>query len=234
MTLEVFNRIVEAFGKAIELDPGFSSPYAGLAMAYCLDFQNHLTSTPDVLDVAAHFAAQAVDKGPDEPLAHFVAANVAIWRRDLLLARVESDRALALNPNYAMAYSTRGNIEVYLGAPLAGVPYIQRAMLLDPAFAHQNQHFLGTAYLVAGQFEAAANSLRERVRLSPKTDLSRAFLASALGHLGELDEARRVWSELKVINPKYSLTEHLARLPFQVDADRERIREGAVKADLLA
>jgi adenylate cyclase len=105
---------------------------------------------------------------------------------------------------------------------------------LDPAFAHQNQHFLGPAYLVAGQFEAAANSLRERVRLSPKTDLSRAFLASALGHLGELDEARRVWSELKVINPKYSLTEHLARLPFQIDADRERIREGADKADLLA
>jgi adenylate cyclase len=74
--------------------------------------------------------------------------------------------------------------------------------------------------------------LRERVRLSPKTDLSRAFLVSALGHLGELDEARRIWSELKVINPRYSLTEHLARLPFQVEADRERIREGVAKAGL--
>jgi adenylate cyclase len=233
LTLDVFNRIVEAFEQAIALDSAFAGPYAGLAMAYCLDFQNHLSGTPDVLDVAAHFAAQAIEKGPDEPLARFVAANVAIWRRDLLLARVESDRALALNPNYAMAYSTRGNIEVYLGTPLAGIPYIQRAMLLDPFFTHQNQHFLGTAYLVAGQFEAAVASLRERVRLSPKTDLSRAFLVSALGHLGELDEARRVWDELRAINPKYSLAEHLARLPFQVDADRDRIREGVAKAGLL-
>ena len=222
LTLDVFSRIVEAFEQAIELDSTFAAPYAGLAMAYCLDFQNHLTGTADILEVAVHFAAQAVEKGPDDPLAHFVAANVAIWTRDVPLARAETDRALALNPNYAMAYSTRGNIEVYLGTPLTGIPYIQRAMLLDPAFAHQNLHFLGTAYLVAGNFEAAAASLRERVRLSPKTDLSRGFLASALGHLGELDEARRTWAELKVIDPKYSLTEHLARSPFQVAAIERR------------
>ena len=30
----------------------------------------------------------------------------------------------------------------------------------------------------------------------------RAILASALGHLGEIDEARRIWRELKEINPK--------------------------------
>ena len=131
-----------------------------------------------------------------------------------------------------MAHGARGNIEVYLGTPLAGIPHIQRAMLLDPFFTYQTLHFLGTAYLVAGQFEAAAASLRERVRLAPKTDLSRAFLASALGHLGELDEARRIWSELKVINPKYSLVDHLARLPFQADADRDRIREGVEEAGL--
>jgi adenylate cyclase len=231
-TLDVFNRMVAAFEHAIDLDSGFAGPYAGLAQAYCLDFQNRLTGIPNPLDLAAKFSAQAVEKDPNEPEAHFVAANVAIWRRDLPLARVESDRALALNPNYAMAYGARGNIEVYLGTPLAGIPHIQRAILLDPFFTFQTLHFLGTAYLVAGQFEAAATSLRERIRLSPKTDLSRAFLASALGHLGELDEARRVWSELKVINPNYSLAEHLARLPFQIDADRDRIREGVAKAGL--
>ena len=33
--------------------------------------------------------------------------------------------------------------------------------------------------------KTAATLFRERIRLSPKTDLSRAFLAVALGHLGE-------------------------------------------------
>ena len=103
-------------------------------------------------------------------------------------------------------------------------------MRLDPAFVHQTLHFLGTAYLVAGKYETAAATFRERIRLSPKTDLSRGLLVSALGHLGEIDEARRVWAEVKEISPKYSFAGHLARLPFTNPADAERIREGYAKA----
>jgi hypothetical protein len=54
----------------------------------------------------------------------------------------------------------------------------------------------------------------------PGTDFSRVLLASALGHLGEVDEARRIWQELKEINPKYSLSEHFARQPFKKEEGR--------------
>ena len=232
-TRELFAQIVGALRRAIELDPDFADPYAGIALVHCLDFQNRVTGTPNVLDLAAALVEQAIEKGPDEPVVRFVAANVAVWRGDLPLARAEADRTLALNPNYAMAYALRGNIELYIGNAAGAFPYLERAMLLDPVFDHQNQHFLGTACLVAGRFEAAANAFRERIRLSPKTDLSRAFLASALGHLGALDEARQVWRELQGVNPKYSLAAHLERLPFLVDGDRERIREGVVLAKLV-
>jgi adenylate cyclase len=75
---------------------------------------------------------------------------------------------------------------------------------------------------------------RERILLAPNTDLSRAFLASALGHLGEIDEARHVWHELKELNPNYSYAEHLARQPFENPADGDRITEGLLKAGLLS
>ena len=71
------------------------------------------------------------------------------------------------------------------------------------------------AYLLAGKYETAAALLRQRIILVPNTDFSRALLASALGHLGEVDEARRVWRELKEINPKYSFAEHFGRQPFK-------------------
>ena len=95
-------------------------------------------------------------------------------------------------------------------------------------------HFLGSAYLVAGKYETAAATLRERIRLAPETDLSRAFLASALGHLGEVEEARRVWAELKAVNPRYSFEAHLARLPFRNRADADGIADGLAKAGLPA
>ncbi len=147
-------------------------------------------------------------------------------------ATATGDIALALSPNYALAYGARGLAEVYAGNPLAAIPFIEQAMRFDPAFRQQYMHFLGSAYLVAGKYEAAAAAFRERIRLVPDTDLSRSLLASALGHLGELDEERRVWAELKQVAPKYSFDQHLARLPFSDPADADRIRDGLAKAGL--
>ena len=83
-------------------------------------------------------------------------------------------------------------------------------MRLDPALSAQFLHFLGMAYLLAGKYETAAALLRQRIILVPNTDFSRVLLASALGHLGKLDEARRVWRELKGINPNYTFGEHIS------------------------
>ena len=93
-------------------------------------------------------------------------------------------------------------------------------------------HFLGMAYLLAGKYETAAALLRERILLVPGTDFSRVLLASALGHLNEVDEARRIWHELNEINPKYSFKEHFARQPFKREEDIQRIAEGLLKAGL--
>ena len=88
------------------------------------------------------------------------------------------------------------------------------------------------ASLLAGKYENAAVLLRQRILLVPRTDFTRAVLVSALGHLGEVDEARRVWRELKEINPQYSFGEHFARQPFKNEEDVQRIAEGLAKAGL--
>ena len=49
------------------------------------------------------------------------------------------------------------------------------------------------------QEAGAAAMLRQRILLVPRTDFSRVILASAFGHLGEVDGARRIWGELKEI-----------------------------------
>ena len=73
---------------------------------------------------------------------------------------------------------------------------------------------------------------KERISITPTTDLSRALLASTLGHLGGLQEVRQVWQELKDINPHYSYVEHIGRLPFKSPADAEKLVDGLRKAGL--
>jgi adenylate cyclase len=159
----------------------------------------------------------------------------ALFEKNLDRAKTEVDLALRLNPNSAIAHNLLGSIRMYSGQPLEAIPAIEQAMRLDPAFNHQFLHFLGTAYLFAGKYETAAALLRERIMLVPETDFSRVALASALGHLvlGQVDEARRIWAELKEINPKYSLSEFIGRRPLRAE-DAEPLAGGLVKAGPLS
>ena len=231
---EIFEQSTKFFTRALELDATYSQAYAGLSMAYTLDYQNRWSDNPDIsLRLAKHNAEQAIEKDSNEPFARLVASWVAIFEKDLDRAKSEADIALSLNPNSSLAYASLGSIRMFLGQPLEAIPALERAIRLDPAFKPQNLHFLGMAYLLAGKYETAAALLRERILLVPGTDFSRVLLASALGHLGEVDEARRIWQELKEINPKYSFSEHFARQPFKKEEDVQRIAEGLRKAGIV-
>ena len=229
---EILEQSTKLFMRALELDPNYSQAYAGLSMAYNLDYQNRWSDDPDSsLPLARRYAEQAIEKNPKEPFARLCASWTAIFEKDLDRAKSQAETALSFNPNYAMAFNCLGSIHTYAGRPLDAIPVIERAMRLDPAWSKQYLHFLGTAYLLAGKYEAAAALLRQRVFLVPGTDFTRAVLASALGHLGDVDEARRVWRELIEINPKYSFREHFSRQPFR-QGDIERVAEGLAKAGL--
>ena len=231
--LDIFNRSSELFREAIERDPGYAGPYAGLGLAHLINYQNRWTDDPDrSLAEGRRLADQAIEKDPDEPYAHAVAALAAMFSKDLERASSEVEAALSLNPNQPLAVSVRGNICVYSGEPLAAIPHIERAMRLDPFYTQGYLHHLGVAHTIAGKYEAAAALFKERILLVPETDMTRAYLASVLGHLGATEEARRVWRELKAIKPDYSFAESLGRMPFRNLADVERIAEGLRKAGL--
>jgi adenylate cyclase len=231
-TRETFEQAIKFFKKAVELDPNYSQAYACLGFGYMFDYQNRWSDDPDSsLPIAKQYARQAIEKDPNEPLARCVSALAASYERDLDLAKSEIDIAISLNPNLALAHNLRGTIRSFSGQPLEAIPEIELAMRLDPALSPQSLHFLGLANLLAGKYETAAALLRQRIILVPGTDFTRAVLASALGHLGDVDEARRVWHELKEINPKYSFREHFSRQPFRQE-DVERIAMGLTKAGL--
>jgi len=231
---EIFDRWMACFQRAIELDPNYSDAYAGLSMGYSLDHQNRWSDQPELsLGEAERFADAAIGKDDKNPYAHFAASMAAMSKKDYRRWADESETALSLNPNYAPATVGRGILYIYTGEPAKAIPYIERAMRLDPTLPAQYLHFLGTAYFVAGDYETAAKIFKDRITANPHTDLSRAFLASTLGHLGRAEEARRIWQELKEINPRYSFEDHMDRLPFKDPADAERIAEGVRKAGLL-
>ena len=232
MNRAVFEQMVELFSKALELDPDYALAYTGLSAAYLFDHQNRWSSRSDrSLQVAKHNIELAIEKDPNEPLARVIASRVAAFEGDFDRAKSEAQIALSFNPNSAEAYGCLGEINMFTGQPLEAISWAERAMVLNPASTQQYLHLLGVANLLAGKYETSAALLRQRILMVPGTDFSRAILVSALGHLGEIEEAHRVWRELKEINPEYSFSNHFARQPLGKDGVR-KIAEGVAKAGL--
>ena len=228
-----FEQSITFFIRALELNSDYSRAYAGLGWAYVYDYQNCWSDDSNIsLALAKSNANQAIKTNPNEPLGRIVASLVATFEKDFTGAKSEADIALSLNPNSSEALACLGNICTFSGRPSEAIPLIERAMRLDPVYSQQYLHLLGVASLLAGKYENAAVLLRQRILLVPRTDFTRAVLVSALGHLGEVDEARRVWRELKEINPQYSFAEHFARQPFKNEEHVQRIAEGLAKAGL--
>ena len=227
-----FDAVIAAYTLATQIDPAYAAPHAGISLAYIFDHANGWANTPDPLSLAILHADLAIAKDPDEAFGHVAAAVANLYKGDVAAMKASADRALELAPNSASAIGIRGNAEMMMGHAEAAILLLQRSIRLDAGFARQGLHFLGSAQLLAGRYQDAVDTFRERIRQVPSTDLSRSLLASALGHLGEVDEARRVWGQIAGINPGYTLDAHLGRLTYSNPADPARIREGLAKAGL--
>jgi adenylate cyclase len=198
------------------------------------DFRNRWSGADGeaVLSKAEGLANRALAIDPDEVLPNHAVAVVARWRGNYDLAAAAIGKALSKSPDFASALFTRGEIFMATGRLLEAIGDFERAMRLDPGFTHQYLQFLGMSHFLLGNYETAALMFRERLLLARDTDVGRAWLASALGHTGEIAEAKKTWADLRQINPDFSFEARLERLPFVAPSYVDKIMGGLAKAGL--
>ena len=106
---ETFERTIDLFRKAIAEDPAYGEPYAGVAWAHLLNWQNHWTDDGERgLDLAEPEIELALKKSPRSAFVRHIAMIFWSCKKDLDRAAAEADTALEISPNYSHALSTRG------------------------------------------------------------------------------------------------------------------------------
>ena len=219
--------------RAIELDPNFSAPYAGLAFASVSDYVNAWVDEPArALDAAEEWARRAIELDDQLPGGHVALGNVLVWRRRHDEALVQLNRAVDLDHNYAQGHALVGMALMYSGRAAEALELFATAMRLDPHHANILLHLVAQAHFSLGQYEIAATHLLERIARNPSTDASRMLLAASYGHLGRTEDARAAWQGLLGVNPDFSLAQRAQVLPYKDSSDFERIVEGLAKASL--
>ena len=93
-------------------------------------------------------------------------------------------------------------------------------------------HAVGRIQFVLGRYDEAEATFKRRLIHMPKSDVTRAYLASLYGHTDRLDEARKIWRELMALNPQYTVEHTLRILPYLNPAPLEKFVQGLRKAGL--
>jgi adenylate cyclase len=232
-TREAIAQAKAMYRRAIEIDPNFAAPHAGLSLATISDYVSDWAADPEeALDEAERWARRALELDDQEPVSHMALGNVMLWRRNHDGALAEFGRMIALDPNFAQGHSATGLALMYAGRATEALEAFAIAKRLDPHSPSIVLHFVAQANFSLGRYEAAAEHLHERIARTPATDSSRMLLAACYGHRGRVDEARAAWAGLMEVNPDFSLAQRARVLPYKEPRDFQRIAEGLAKAGL--
>ena len=158
---------VEAYRKAIDIDPDYAQAHAGLAGALENLATNNFADLDQVVDKAEEAARKSIVLDPTLAEGHIVLSLIAAhYRLDYATARKEINKAMALDPGnvdvliqYAQFHALASDFDTALDAA-------RTAQELDPVSTAAAQHLGHTLYF-ARQYDEAIESFKHALALNP-------------------------------------------------------------------
>jgi len=232
-----FAKAYSYYTKAIELDPVYWRAYAGLAVLYWKSSQlGELYRGLDVSYLEARLRPrQYLEMAMKDPtsLAHLVASEMNLLRRQYEEAIAEAKQAIALDPNDPSCHESFGWTLIMAGRPEEAVDFVKKSMRLDPHNPARYLYLLGLAHFAMGQLEEAVTSIEKACRLNPDRLGMEATLAAAYAHLGLDQRARTALDNYRkgCFGP-LTLREVMYFYPFKHSEVAQRFADGLLKAGL--
>lgn len=220
--------------QAVERDPDHAAAHAWYA--YWQSFmigQQGAADPPAVLEEAGRLADRAILLDPFDARALTICGHVraSLYRR-LEEAMALHERALALNPNLAMAWALSAVTHAYFGNLGEAERRNRRYKKLSPfdPFAFVFDTVFVLIHLLKGEYEAAAAIGRSVIGMSPAFPAAHKSYVAALGYVGQPQEVAAMCARLLAIEPGFSIQRFLATTPMRRESDRLRCAEGLRRA----
>lgn len=167
-------RAVEAFERAIALEPSYAPAQAGLALALVLDGLFNWTEAgwAERGQRALAAADKAMALAPDLAEASATRGKARSWIAwDWTGARTDLERAVRLNPGDALVQQQYSALLASLGQLPEAIIAARRATELDPLRGNAWQ-LLGYWYNLNGQFDVAKIALDRALELNPDSEVA--------------------------------------------------------------
>jgi adenylate cyclase len=201
--------------RALELDPRFGVVAAIASGFHMQNVLDGYASDPQMeRNEAVRLARLALSVEGDNPDTLAIAGVVSAFMVGDYESAIEvADRAVALNPNSFIAWSSRGHVYRLAGSPEEAVRSFERAVRLSPVdpFLHSTFSGMGSALVELGRFHEAITAGKKALRLNPSYAVAYRCLAAAFAHLGLDTDAREAAAHLLEVDPTFTISSWIAR-----------------------
>ncbi|MFH1941216.1 MAG: tetratricopeptide repeat protein [bacterium] len=177
------------FHRAIEKDSTFALAYAGISDYFIISGFYAWLSPKDAFPRAKAAVLKALEIDPTLAEAHSSLAYIKmLYEWDWKGAETEFQKAIELNPNYAVAHQWYGEFLNAMRRHEEAIREVKRAQELDPFSAIVKTQLAG-CYLSMRQIEQAIEIYNSVLDLEPDFQIAYFFRAYAYSLLGRHEEA---------------------------------------------
>jgi TolB-like protein len=197
-------KVRKMFEEAIRHDPHCAPALAWAAVCELRLDMDGWTEHPEItrrngIELARRALLAAMNDPGTIANAVFV---LAYFGEDIAAMMSLIDNALAMNPSFARGWFLSGHLRIMAGQPDVAVEHVQTSLRLSPR-ERMGSHWyiIGAAHFFNRQFQDAAAKLVVAIQEFPTAPVAYRFLASTYAHMGQLDKAQAIVTELRAITP---------------------------------
>jgi adenylate cyclase len=209
----------------LDLDPRFISAATTAANAHLNNVTLGFSTDPQFdRSEAIRLARLALSLDENDAGALSTAGLVtACFTDDHETAIDYSDRAVATNPNFYVAWNYRGWVYQVVGQYEEAIRSFKRAIRVSPLnpWVHNDHAGIGTALIELRRFDEAVAFFKRAIRQNSSDPTAFRGLASALAHLGRDAEAREALARMLEIDPAFTIPVRPSRAGQSYKLQRE-------------
>ena len=217
---------VRHFQRAIELDSVFAAAYGMIAWCHFRRYSLALsTNWAHESAEAIPIARRAVELGRDDAIAlcmgGIALAGIAL---EMDAGNAYLDRALALNPNLAIAWSNHALVKIWCGEHAPAIVCLKQALRLNPLdpLVYRVHALLAYAHYFSGQNDEALSWAEKAFLAQPSFLPGEGILAACYAKAGRIEDARRTIARMLQHTPAVRISDFpvLRTLRRQEDINR--------------
>ena len=218
--------------RSIEVDPSLARAHAMLSRVlsvrcwagYSDDFERDLQASQAA-------AVRALTLDDRDPASHYALSILSVMTRRHERALFAAQRAIDLNPNFALGYFALGETRMFMGLFSETIDPMMRCLRLTPRdpFASFYVSLIALAHYHLGNYKEAvvySEGALQRRRLY----VVLRTLAAALGQLRRTEEAGTVLAEMELLKPIDIERHWMLTCPYAEPSHEAHLLDGLRKA----